>query len=1068
MIAWFARNGVAANLLLVVIAVGGLLGLSSIRKEIFPEFSSDMITVSVIYRGASPEEVEEAVCVRVEEAIQGLEGIKRIRSTANEGAGVVTVELLPGADNRRVLDDVKSRVDAIDTFPEETDKPVIQEVIMRTQVINVAVSGEADELTLKRLGERVRDELSNEPGISQVQLAVARPYEISIEVSEEALRRYGLTFDEVARAVRFSSLDLPGGSIKTAGGEFLLRVKGQAYRAPEFEQLPLRSLPNGSRLLLGDVATVVDGFEDNIREARFNGKPGVVVLVFRVGDENALDVAQAVKDYVKRTQPRMPEGIRLTTYADYSQYLRSRMELLLRNARLGFILVFFILALFLRLRLAFWVSIGIPISFLGTLWLMPTLDVSINMISLFAFLLVLGIVVDDAIVVGENVYSHYQSGKSGLQAAIDGAREMAVPVVFAVLTTVAAFSPLLMVEGNTGKVMRAIPLIVIPTLLFSLVECMFCVPNHLSHFRKKPPIRPGGFHPFRRLQEAFARGLAGFIEHLYTPFLDLCLRFRYVVLSVALASLMVGVGLVAGGYLKFQFFPAVEGDDIAAFITMPEGASPAAVEAAVRQVEQAAEQLQTEYADARTPDGRGIFYNVLASVGDQPYRSALSRNGGRNADSFARPNVGELHIQLAPSEERPVSSTDIVNRWRELTGEIPGVVELVFTSSLFTTGDAINVQLTGPDVAQLRMAAEDLKTAMGRYDGVLDIADSYRSGKQEIKLAIKPSAEAAGLTLQDLARQVRQAFYGEEAQRIQRGRDDVRVMVRYPERERRSLANLEQMRVRLPDGTEVPFSAVAEARAGQGYATINRVDRRRAINVTADVDLSKTTSKEVVAQLLARDLPALLEKYPGLRYGLEGEQREQQDTMQSLMRGFVMALFLIFALIAVPLKSYIHPFVVMSAIPFGFFGAIMGHIVMGMMLTVLSMFGFVALAGVAVNDTLVLVDSINAARRAGTPLAEAVRNAGRTRFRPILLTSLTTFAGLTPLILEKSVQAQFLIPMAISLGFGVLYCTFTSLLLVPALYLIIEDVVRGVKRAFGFEIHLESEEHDEPATATGG
>lgn len=1065
-VAWFARNGVAANLLLLVIIVGGLLAVGGIRKEIFPEFSSDMITVSVTYRGASPEEVEEAVCVRVEEAIQGLEGIKRIRSTANEGAGTVTVELLPGADNRKALDDVKARVDAIDTFPEETEKPIVQELIMRTQVINVAISGDADELTLKRIGEQVRDELSNEPGISQVQLVVARPYEISIEVSEQALRRYGLTFDEVARAVRTSSLDLPGGSIKTGGGEYLLRVKAQAYRAPEFEKLPLRTLPNGSRLLLGDVATVVDGFEEDVREARFNGKPAVVVLVFRVGEESALKVSQAVRDYVERARARMPEGVTLTTYADYAQYLRSRMDLLLRNARVGFVLVFLILALFLRLRLAFWVSVGIPVSFLGTLWLMPSLDVSVNMISLFAFLLVLGIVVDDAIVVGENVYSHFQSGKSGLQSAIDGAREMTVPVIFAILTTIAAFSPLLMVEGNTGKVMRAIPLIVIPTLLFSLVESMLCVPNHLSHFRKKPPVKPGGFHPFRRLQQGFATGLGRFIENVYRPFLDLCLRFRYIVLSVAVASLMVGVGLVLGGFVKFQFFPPVEGDDIGAFVTMPEGSPPEVVEEAVARIEAAAEQLQAEFAEARTLSGGSIFYNSLASVGDQPYRTALSRNAGGNAKSFARPNVGEVHIQLAPSEERTgATSGEIVARWRELTGEIPGAVELIFMASLFTTGDAINIQLTGPSVAQLRMAAEELKAGLSRYEGVFDIADSYRSGKQEIKLNIKPSAEAAGLTLQDLARQVRQAFYGEEAQRIQRGRDDVRVMVRYPEHERRSLANLEAMRVRLPDGAEVPFSSVATASTGQGYASINRVDRRRAINVTADVDLSKNNTSDILASLLGGELPALRDKYPGLRYGFEGEQREQSETMASLGRGFVMAMFLIFALIAVPLKSYIHPFVVMSAIPFGFFGAIVGHLVMGKELTVLSMFGFVALAGVAVNDTLVLVDSINSARRAGVPPGEAVRNAGRSRFRPILLTSLTTFAGLTPLILERSVQAQFLIPMAISLGFGVLYCTFTSLLLVPAGYLIIEDLVAWVKRRFGREITLESEEHDEPQPA---
>jgi multidrug efflux pump subunit AcrB len=1065
-IAWFARNGVAANLLLLVVVVGGLLSLGRIRKEIFPEFSSDMITVSVAYRGASPEEVEEAVCIRIEEALQGLDGIKRIRSVANENLGTVVVELLPGADTRRLLNDIKARVDAIDTFPAETEKPVVQELILRSQVINVAVSGDADERTLKRVAEQVRDELSVVPGISQVQLAVARPYEISIEVSEEALQRHGLTFDEVARAVRRSSLDLPGGSLKTDAGEFQLRVKGQAYRGPEFEKLPLRTLPDGSRLLLGDVARVVDGFEDTARHARFNGKPAVVVMVFRTGNENALEMSRKVKEYVAKAQARMPAGVQLTPYMDYAQYLQSRLDLLLRNARTGFLLVFLLLALFLRLRLAFWVAVGIPISFLGTLWLMPALDVSISMITLFAFLLVLGIVVDDAIVVGENIYTHYQRGKAGLRAAIDGASEISRPVIFAVLTTIAAFVPLLAVEGNTGKIMRNIPLIVIPTLTFSLLECMLCVPNHLSHFRPGPDGQTG-WHPFRRLQQAFARGLERFVQTRYTPFLKWCLQHRYVVAAIAASTLMLAAGLVAGGIVRFQFFPPVEGDDIAAFVTMPEGAAPEVVEAAVRQIEQAAEKLRAEYAGVRTTDGKPLFRHILSSIGDQPYRTAISRNGGRLGGDFARPNLGEVHIQLAPAETRHVTSAELVRRWRELTGDLPGAVELVFTSALFTTGDAINIQLTGPDVEQLRMAAAELKSALARYDGVLDIADSHRAGKPEIRLAIRPEAEALGLTLHDLARQVRQAFYGEEAQRIQRGRDDVRVMVRYPDRERRSLAALEHMRIRLPDGTEVPFSEVAEVRWEQGYASIVRVDRRRAINVTADVDLRRTTTDQVLRSLQQHELPALLGKYPGLRYSFEGQQREQQDTLRSLARGFLLALFLIFALIAIPLKSYIHPLVVMSAIPFGFVGAVLGHLIMGMMLTALSLFGLVALAGVAVNDGLVLVDAINSRRRAGVPLSEAVRQAGPSRFRAVLLTSLTTFAGLMPLILEKSVQARFLIPMAISLGFGILYCTFTTLILLPSAYLILEDLSGPVRRLFGWELRLETEEMEDVTALAG-
>jgi len=1057
-IAWFIRNGVAANLLLLIIVVGGFMTLPSIRKEVFPEFSSDMISIAVVYRGAAPQEVEQAVCVRIEEAVYGLDGIDRIRSTAAEGAGSVVVELLPGADARRVLDDVKARVDAIDTFPVETEQPVIQEIILRTQVISVAVSGDADEWSLKRIGEQVRDELSNLPGITQVQLVVARPYEISIEVAEATLRQYALTFDEVARAVRQSSLDLPGGSIRTEGGEFLLRVKGQAYRAPDFERIPLRTLPDGSRLRLGQVARVIDGFEEDPQAARFDGLPAVAVQVFRVGDQNALTISATVKEYIDQAGDRMPDGIHLTAYQDYSQYLESRLELLLRNGRNGFILVFLVLALFLRFRLAFWVSIGIPISFLGTLWLMPTLGVSLNMLSLFAFLLVLGIVVDNAIVVGENIYSHNQRGKDGVRAAIDGTREVLVPVVFAICTTIAAFLPMLMVEGNTGKVLKGIPLIVIPTLVFSLLICLCAVPHHLT--RLPPSGTPeGGFHPLRKLQAAFRGGLEQFVHRVYRPTLEWCLHWRYLTLSIGLASLLLAVGLVGGGWLRFQFFPPVEGDDIAAFVTMPEGAPPEVLRAAVEQIEAAAMQLRRHYETPAATDGGDVFRHMLASLGDQPYRTAVSRNAGGGGRSFAQPNVGEVHIQLAPSEQRAVTAAEIVNRWRESTGEIPGAVELLFTSSLFSSGNPIDIQLTGPEVGPLRDAAEALKTALAQYDGVFDIADSYRSGKPEIVLAIQPSAEAAGLTLADLARQVRQAFYGEEAQRIQRGRDDVRVMVRYPESERRSLAHLESMRVRLPDGVEVPFAAVAEARMGRGYSTIQRVDRQRAINVTADVDLSKANPSDILQALQARELPDLVAQYPGLRYGFEGEQREQAETMTGLARGFVLALFLIFALLGIPLRSYLHPLVVMSAIPFGFFGAILGHMIMGLHLTVLSMFGFVALAGVAVNASLIIVDFMNRLRRDGVELHDALVRAGLSRFRPVLLTSLTTFAGLTPLLLERSVQAQFLIPMAVSLGFGVLYCTFTTLLLVPVQYLIAEDLQRIWRRALG---------RDQPAPATAG
>ena len=1038
LIAWFAKNSVSANLLMVLILGGGLMTVTSLKTEVFPEFSSDLITVTTVYRGAAPEEVEEGVCVRIEEAVQGIEGIDRVTSTASENAGTVNIKLLPGADARKVLDDVKSAVDAIDTFPEETEEPTIKELVIRYQVINVAISGPADEGTLKYLGEQVRDEIASIPGITQVELKNARPYEITIEVSEEALRQYGMTFDEVTAAIRRSSLDLPGGSLRTQGGEILLRTKGQAYRGQEFEQLVLRTRPDGSALTVGDVANVVDGFAETDQFARFDGDPGLIVQVFRVGDQHATDVAAKVKAYVQEAKGRMPEGIFLTVWADFSRILDSRLDLMVRNGRVGFALVFIILAFFLRLRLAFWVALGIPISFLGAIALMPWLGASINMISLFAFIVVLGIVVDDAIVVGENIYSYIQQGERGLTAAIKGAQQVAVPVVFAVLTSIAAFSPLLMVPGNMGKIMKLIPEIVILALIFSLVESLLILPAHLAHSKVSKETKPSGIAArIRRLQDSLAVQLNRFIDRIYKPSLEIGLRWRYLTIAIGISSLLVTAGLIGGGWVKFVFFPNIDADNVVAILTMPQGTPVETTSEVVRKLERSAFQLQQEIGEEYD---QKVFRHQLASVGDQPFRTQSSQHptSGGTA-SFSAAHLGEVNIELVPSEERSIGSSEIARRWRELTGPIPDVVELTFSSSLFTVGEAVNVQLTGPDYVELRRAADALKVRLGEYAGVTDISDSFRPGKEEVKLSLTDEARSLGLTLVDLARQARQGFYGEEAQRVQRGRDDIRVMVRYPADERKSLANLEDMRIRTPGGGEVPFAVAAKTEQGRGYAAIKRVDRQRIINVTADVDQSVANANEVVSDVIERVLPEVLKDFPRVRYSLEGEQREQRDVLGGLQKSFGIALLLIYALLAIPFKSYLQPIIVMAAIPFGFVGATWGHIIMGIDLTILSLFGVVALSGVVINDSLIMVAFINRKREEGVDLGTAIRQAGVARFRPILLTSLTTFAGLTPLLLERSLQAQFLIPMAVSLGFGIIFGTFITLMLVPISYAILED-----------------------------
>jgi multidrug efflux pump subunit AcrB len=1052
-IQWFARNSVAANLLVIGIVVAGFTGLSSAKREVFPTVSTDMISVKVEYLGAAPAEVEEGVCIKIEEAIESIEDIKKITSSAAEGMGTVMAELLPGSDLPEALDEIKAAVDAIDTFPELAEKPLIEEVLVEKQVINVAIAGDLGEHTLKRLGERVRDELAAIPGITQVRLANVRPYEISIEVSEDSLRKYGISFDMVANAVRRSSLDMPGGVVKTEGGEILLRTKGQSYRGEDFEKIVLITRPDGTRLLLQDVADVVDGFMETDQEATFDGMPSAMVQVYRVGDQNALEISARVQEYVAENKKLLPSGVLMTTWQDDASYLRSRQDLLVKNGLYGLTLVFITLALFLRLGLAGWVSFGLFVSFLGTLWVMPIMDVSINLLSLFAFILVLGIVVDDAIVVSENIHAHQEKHEHALEASILGAQEVSKPVIFAVLTTVAAFLPLLMVAGNTGKIMRGIPMVVIPTLLFSLIESLLVLPSHLSHRAKvvsegkSDARRLNLLGLWNRLQKGFAARMDGFIHRFYAPFLERALVWRYFSISVAVGIFFITVGLMVGGWVKFQFFPPVEGDNVAAILTLPQGTPASVTRDAIDKLEGSVLKMREEIDQGRTEEEGSVFRHVLASVGIQPYNKMQQEGAGKFVPDISSPHLGEVHVELTASELREgYSSNDLAKMWRTNTPHIPGVEELTFTASIFSSGEPINVQFIGRDFDRLRQAAARLKQHLLTYPGVQDISDSFREGKREIKMEIKPDAENAGLAQSDLGRQVRQAFYGEEAQRIQRGRDEIRVMVRYPEEHRRSIGNLEAMRIRLPDGTEIPYEEVADVQWGRGYSTIQRVDRRRAINVTADVDLTKGNTTEIINDLDTHFLPQLMEEFPELQYTWEGERREQQDTIMGIVQGYPLALVIIYALLAIPFRSYLQPFIVMSAIPFGLVGAVWGHIIMQLDLTILSMFGIVALSGVVVNDNLVLVVYINRQRELGLSLLQAVKKAGMARFRPILLTSLTTFVGLVPLILEKSVQAQFLIPMAISLAFGVMFATAISLVLVPAGYLVLEDIKSGFSK----------------------
>ena len=1051
LIRWFSGNHVAANLLMVTIIAAGLMSAASIKQEVFPEVTMDMITVSVPYLGATPAEVEEAVCVRIEEAVQGVDGIKEITSTSAEGLGTVTIELDRGTDKRKALDDVKSEVDRIVTFPAETEKPIVTLVEPRQQVIDVVVYGDVPERTLKLLADRVRDDLLADPGISYVAVAGTRPFEISIEVSERDLQAYGLTLDQVTRAVQANSLDLPGGSVKTDGGEILVRTQGQRYTGEEFGRIVVITAPDGTEVTLDRIATVRDAFEDVDTASFLDGSRSAIIQVYRTGDQGVLQVTAAAKDYVAAAGGTVPPGIGIATFNDRSLIYKSRMDLLLKNGLMGLALVFLCLALTLQFRLALWVSLGIAISFLGAFWAIPQFGVSLNMISMFAFIVSLGIVVDDAIVVGENVHAWRERGKGPQAAATLGALEVAQPVVLAVLTTVVAFLPLAFVEGTMGKFMFNVPVVVISILLFSLVESLLILPAHLATMKTMGAQEADRTRKwYGRFKDGVDARLAAVVERAYRPSLAYAMAHRPIVVAAALAALLVTGGFIGGGHLKFTFMPKVDADNLVAALTLPQGTTVEEAERAVAQLEDALEQVRREFDARRDPRAPSVIRHVATSVGSQP-RSSRSRPAHASAGGGAGgAHLVEVNAELLKAEHRDVPSPELARRWRELAGPVTGAVSLTFSANLFQGGAPVNVQLSSPDTDDLLAAARELKGELAAFPGVIDIADSFREGKVEMKLGLRPEARTLGITLADLARQVRAGFYGAEAMRIQRGRDEVKVMVRYPEEERRSLGNIESMRVRTPGGDEVPFGRVATVEIGRGFAAIERADRQRVVAVTADVDQDATNADEINRVLRADVLPGLVSSHPGLRWSMEGEQKEQAESLGSLRRGFVLAILLIFVLLAVQFRSYSQPLIIMSAIPFGLVGAAWGHILMGMDLTLISMFGVVALTGVVVNDSLIMIDFINRARRDGREMREAVLESGVRRFRPIMLTSLTTFAGLTPLLLEKSLQARFLVPMATSLGFGVVFSTLISLILVPVSYTLLSDL--KVRAGLGDEV----------------
>lgn len=1017
-LAWMTKNTVAANILMWVCLIGGVLGFINMTKEVFPEFELDLVTISVAYPGASPEDVEQGIVLAIEEAISGVEGIVEVNSTANEGAASVLVEIDESEDAQAIYDRIKQEVDRITTFPGDAEVPNVSLTARKRGVVTLVVHGDTDELSLRNLAEEVRDGLLQNPGITQVELTETREQEIHVEVPEARLNAYGLTLQSIADNIRANVIEVSGGSISTQSGEILLRVSERRDFANEFAALPIVSPVSGTPLKLGDIATVRDGFQDVDKYATFNGKPSIEISVSRIGEQTPIGISEATRETLERIRPLMPKGVDISVVSDRSDTYKQRQELLAKNAVMGLILVMVLLTVFLDWKLAFWVTMGIPISFLGAMLLLPLFGVTFNMISMFAFIIALGIVVDDAIVAGENIYEYRQQGLSLLDASIQGARDVAVPVTFSILTNIAAFAPLLFVPGFLGKIWGVIPLVVCTVFVVSLMEAIFILPAHLAHSKE-------GKGKFHNWQQRFSKGFSQFIELRYTPIVRRCVEYRYLSMGVGIALMVLVISWPVSGRMGFELFPQVESDQSEVRAQLPLGSTN--------------EQVNL------------VRDRIVASA-----QKTVEATGGEQQSTGIYASVNENNITvrtyLTPPGVRPVPTAEFTDQWRLDVGTIPGVETIRFAADSGGpgSGPAFTVQLSHRNVDTLRQASEALARELANYPMVSEIDDGFQNGKEQFSFTLKEEARRLGLSSNEIGRQIRAAFFGSEALRQQRGRNEIKVLVMRPEAERSAQTDARDLLIRTPLGTLVPLHSLVEFDDTRAVANITRRDGRRTISVTANVN-PRNQAQQVQNATVQELMPKLMLDYPGLTYSFAGRQQDFSEALGGLGKGFLVALLIIYVLLAIPFKSYLQPFVVMLAIPFGIFGAIVGHLLMGYSISIVSMMGILALAGVVVNDSLVMVDHANQKVRAGMTPYDAICTSGVRRFRPIMLTTISTFGGLAPMIFETSRQAKFLIPMAISLGYGILFATAITLLLVPCLYLMIDDIRRLLGTSPGHE-----------------
>ena len=1063
LLASLAANRVFANIMLGIILLSGIFGASSMIIESMPEMSLDAINISVFYPGADPEEVEEAISRKIEETIKGMEEIDKFTTNSSESSASVSIEVKTGYDVDELLEKVKTKVQSIMTFPVDAERPIVNKFEMRRSVMTIYVQADMSERRLKAWSEQIKDEIQNLPEVTTVSLFGTREYEINIGVSEERLREYGLTISQVASAIRMNNMNMSGGTIRTEGEEIRIRTLGRKYTGTEFSEIVVLAKPGGEIITLDRIADINDGFNEDPISNKVDGKKAVLIRISNSLEEDAIATAEAVKRYVAKKQMSLPEGATIKVLDDATDEVRARIKLLRSNGIIGLTIVFVLLWVFMDIRIAFWCGMGIPIAVAGGMITLPSFDGTINMMTTFAFILILGIVVDDAIVVGEAIYVQRKNGASPLKAAVEGTWEVGMPVTAAVLTSVIAFIPLAFVDGVIGKIIYFLPVVVTGCLFMSLLECFALLPAHLNHLPDPnisnenigPPKTTLGLilRKLNGIQEYTARGMEKFVEKVYMPFLKKALEWRYTSFATAIAVLFVTLGLILGGIIKYTMFPSIDGDSLTATVRFPNGTPQEMTQKAVDHLEGALRKVGDR---AKTLTGEPLIRHTITLVGQ-----TLGRGGGGRG-----PNVGSVQALLLPSKERGIHSNDLSVQWEMETGFIPGVESLTFGGGGFGPGGAaIEIWIQGYDMDIILQASDDLMERLREFEGVYQVKSDFTPGKNELRLKLKPEARTFGLTVSDLGRQVFSAYYGNEALRIQRGRDDIRVKIRYTEEERTRMADFEQIRIRTPQGHEVPLLSVADISYGPGFATITRTDGMRRVEVNAQVDAKQSNAREIMGELVMNYFPELKAKYPGLNISVEGFQARNAESFGSLWYKYLIALGGIFFVMATMFRSYIQPFVIFFTIPFGIIGAIVGHLVLGVDLAIMSAFGIVALTGVVVNSAIVLIDRINKNLAEGMPLFEAVKAGSARRFRAIFLTTFSTVGALMPLILEKGLQAQMLIPMAVSIAAGVLFSSALTLVLIPSLLIIMNDLKLLVHKLWhGW---WPTREEVEPATRRG-